>query len=360
MNTNNLQINQGYKYKELCSLLEVEEKSRGNSRNCQYKDFERYFTYHKVGQKTFIDEIFAEVKEKIDNRKGHSGKSEGSRNQTTLYANYIDAILTNYFYSIQENHKIDNTIYRTNLQMLQIANLINENYKRLQTKEEEIVKYISKNGLSFISFNNVMFQVSSIANRKIEQSLTRLQNKNIIKFQKGYIISYFDEERISKERIANTEETQIIKDIEKKLLDAYDTTIQQLKFDKKALRKFYDKVKEEVKKEIECMYFYVGYEITAYYQENREIIDEEYNNAKKLKQIIKSKVAEKAKLQVEEIIVRKKQLDNDILYLFLEEEEDKVFKGSKKKPQYLKSWEMSIVNNENYLNEVKEIVNYIV
>jgi hypothetical protein len=57
-NINNIQEKQEIKnYKILCELLNEPTKT-GKSKQLQLKDWERYFEYHKVGQKFIIDKIY--------------------------------------------------------------------------------------------------------------------------------------------------------------------------------------------------------------------------------------------------------------------------------------------------------------
>ena len=46
-------------YKELCKLLEIEEKE-GNSKNAQFKEMARFFRHKKIGYKLKIMEIYKE------------------------------------------------------------------------------------------------------------------------------------------------------------------------------------------------------------------------------------------------------------------------------------------------------------
>ena len=55
-------------YKELCAILGIPVKASTNSKQAQYKEMDRYFKYHKEGNKFIIDEIYLEVLPKIDNR----------------------------------------------------------------------------------------------------------------------------------------------------------------------------------------------------------------------------------------------------------------------------------------------------
>ena len=68
INTNALKTNQTFKnYKELCEYLDEPIKT-GKSKQLQLKDWERYFSYEKEGQKFIITEIFDTPTEKIDKR----------------------------------------------------------------------------------------------------------------------------------------------------------------------------------------------------------------------------------------------------------------------------------------------------
>jgi hypothetical protein len=55
-------------YKGMCELLGEKIKGGGQSKQLQLKDFERFFKYHKEGQKFIIDEVYDAPIEKINNR----------------------------------------------------------------------------------------------------------------------------------------------------------------------------------------------------------------------------------------------------------------------------------------------------
>ena len=69
ININNLKVGHTYKnWKELCVTLGVEPKSHSYKVK-QEKEFKRYFSWTKQGQKITIVEIFETPKEKEDGRK---------------------------------------------------------------------------------------------------------------------------------------------------------------------------------------------------------------------------------------------------------------------------------------------------
>ena len=55
-------------YKEMCKLLEEKEKSGGDSKKCQLKNWKRFFTWENQGQKFIIKEIYDEPLQKEDGR----------------------------------------------------------------------------------------------------------------------------------------------------------------------------------------------------------------------------------------------------------------------------------------------------
>ena len=75
LNTNELYINQTFKnYKFLCEFLGQPVKV-GKGKQLQWKEWERYFSYRKEGQKIIITDVFETPKEKIDHRGGNNTKN---------------------------------------------------------------------------------------------------------------------------------------------------------------------------------------------------------------------------------------------------------------------------------------------
>lgn len=90
-------------YRSLCSFLDEEIKA-GNSKKSQIKEWERFFKFHKDGNKFIIDEVYNEPKEKEDGRKGR------------ISSTYYNISSFNVPYEQKNNHGIykivlDNSIY---------------------------------------------------------------------------------------------------------------------------------------------------------------------------------------------------------------------------------------------------------
>ena len=68
MNLSNLSAGQRIpNYKKLCELLDVPTK-KGNSKNAQLKEFDRYFRYTRIGNAFLIDEIYTSPLPQHDDR----------------------------------------------------------------------------------------------------------------------------------------------------------------------------------------------------------------------------------------------------------------------------------------------------
>ena len=66
--TSKLYVNQIFKnYKELCAFFD-EKPTTGCSKQAQFKEWERYFSYRKEGNKFVVTEVFDTPKDKTDNR----------------------------------------------------------------------------------------------------------------------------------------------------------------------------------------------------------------------------------------------------------------------------------------------------
>ena len=73
--TSLLDTNKTFKnYKELCAYL-GETPTTANSKKAQIKEWERYFSFRKEGQKIIITEVFDTPKDKVDNRGGNNNKN---------------------------------------------------------------------------------------------------------------------------------------------------------------------------------------------------------------------------------------------------------------------------------------------
>ena len=97
LDTNTLKINDTFKnYKELCAYL-GEEPKKANSKVAQLKEWERYFSFRKEGQKIIITEVFDTPKDKVDNRGGNNNKNVKPFMDYLMSEFNVDEYLNQYF-----------------------------------------------------------------------------------------------------------------------------------------------------------------------------------------------------------------------------------------------------------------------
>lgn len=282
--TENLSVGQSVKnYKELCKLLGEKTKA-GKSKQLQLKDWGRYFRYSKVGNKFVINEIYLEPKEKIDNRKGNSGTSEGSRNNNNIYGQYIDQILSNYFADCEES-----VIYRTTNQLAFVAGLINLNYSLASSYKDKYYSYSNKEMNSVINkvvmwdfFGIVKTSIKSI----IRSSLKRLTAKGYIYYKEAYMLAYNHQSRV-----ATDEEESIIRKIENSVLEEMQTTRKKLIYNDKLRNEYYADVEKLVIQKFEYVdKFFIGYEIKIIKKIKKESLQED---RAKVNELFKERTKEK-------------------------------------------------------------------
>ena len=85
MQVNRLKTGDIYRnYGHLCEILEIKPtKKANNQRNAQFKELERYVKWHREGHKIIIDEVYSDVKDKVD------GRTKGNNNELSKNLRYM-------------------------------------------------------------------------------------------------------------------------------------------------------------------------------------------------------------------------------------------------------------------------------
>ncbi|WP_406542436.1 hypothetical protein [Clostridium ljungdahlii] len=330
MNTSKLELNKEYKnYKVLCIILEEKIKN-GKSKKLQLQDWSRYFKYHKIGNKFIIDEIYDTPKEKIDNRKGHSGKNKNSRNNC-IYGGSVDIILSYYF-----KNTSNAIIYKTTNQLAVQAGLINRNYSSAFSNKHNFFKYSTKDtelnstaGFDFFSF------CKGSLKDIIRKSLQRLYSLKYIIFEETYLLSYQYEVRRATE-----EEIQIIENIEQQVLkDMQIDNKNKLQYNDKLRKRYYDKINNLAMDKIDNLdVLYIGYKITI----NKDNIPDEKHDIQQLRE-------ELNKLFKERTLMK------------MQKRKDKYVEGNPYIGQPSPFWEEFVLErlNENYMQYANYICNML-
>jgi len=155
-------------YKEMCILLEEKEK-KGKSRLLQIANWERYFKWHKDGQKFIIDEVFEMPIEKIDNR----GISKGSRNNNRKY-------FPNFLISEEDENKIGvyKIILDTNIYIGSTIQGFRKRFTRHNNKINNKVPFTSE-----MLEDGAIIEIVEICEGLTEPQVRDLENKYIKQYR---------------------------------------------------------------------------------------------------------------------------------------------------------------------------------
>lgn len=327
MNIKVIKVGMEFKnYTNLCKTIGIEVAKGGRNLKLQKEELERFFSWQVEGRKITITEIYPEPKEKIDNR----GKSEGSRNNNSVYMKHIDPILIDYFIDI------DNDVtYSTINQLAEIAGITNGNYRKLKDNKNEFLNYLKENeGVkNDTALNNVFYSIQDILRPMISSSLNRLKKQGIIEYEYNYIFS--KELRV---KLATEEEVKIIKECEENIL--YELGIQKADIiSNDTLRKeYYKKVNTLVYERIKDIdFYYMGYKITIKSKSKSDLKDIK-EHKEELNFIVKERVENRNIRNKEKIENKNKEI---------------VF-GS----QIFRDYEEDMLK-ENYLLDTKVIISYL-
>ncbi|QCH28019.1 hypothetical protein [Clostridium tyrobutyricum] len=257
LNLEKIKIGQVIKnYRELCKICGW-KVTTGTAKKAQLKELARYFKWHKDGNKFVIDEIYDTPLAKIDNRKYHTGKNSNSRNNN-IYGKFIDPILLDYF--CNRKNKI---LYYTTNQLAVIAGIINKNYGVAFSNKNDFLNFSAKDITINKSAETDFFSiVKGSLKDTIKSSLKRLQKNGYIKFKETYLLSFQYEVRNTTE-----EENELIQEIEKSVFEKMKkeekiTTKNQLQYNDKLRKIYYNEIANEVQDQIENVdMIYRGYNI---------------------------------------------------------------------------------------------------
>ena len=155
-----LKVGQVFKnYKAICEWLGVKPAS-GNTKISHMKEFDRYCTYHKEGNKFVIDEVYDEIQEKEDNRK-------------SIFYDDLETII---LYALDKEKKRD--VNWSIGKSLLLANFVNENFRYCTDKT------ISDVSTALEVDKKYMYDFYNISRDKFSKifftSLKRMQNKGLL------------------------------------------------------------------------------------------------------------------------------------------------------------------------------------
>lgn len=257
MKIENISTGQIFKnYKELCLELEIEIKSSSNSKNAQFKELARYCKFSKSGHKFIIEEVYEKPLEKIENR----GKSEGSRNNNSVYGDMIQLLILDLLAQCKGG-KV--SISRGKLML--VINMINENYRPCGENVKKLAKYTEIEEAVIYDFYNTS---NSNFKSAVETALSNLMDKRIIWYDS---VTKVAEKDTRVHRIATDEEKENILETEKQILNELKyKQVSQVRCSRD-WKLFKTKVKNLLNKQSEIEYYYLAYDIVV----NKKYLEEE-------------------------------------------------------------------------------------
>ena len=238
-------------------------------------DFERYFKYHKEGNKIIIDDIYSKEKEKIDMRKSEyiSETDKRHNGNNTFYGEDIEKLLL----LMMASTMVDDELILPMSIILNKISMVNSNYsigRRNQEKLSEILKIDEKyvNDFYDTTHSNLRSTLESALNRLDKKALLRWKTVRMV-CKKVAVVKYneLDEIEIDMDTdrvqysiqeeydIATKEQDLIIIDAENKILEEMklNNLNEVIRYGK--MNEFYKKVYNIVKKKANIKYYFNGY-----------------------------------------------------------------------------------------------------
>lgn len=178
--TNKLHTNDIFKnYKELCECL-GEPVKNGCSKKSQMKEWERYFSYRKEGNKFIVTEIFNTPKNKTDNRVNNY--SRNNKNVKPMMDYLMSEFNTKY---IDEYFTISN--WSTIVLHLMNKEACDKTYR----DDDEVFQFCGENNiLDPKLFRDYVGTVKFVTKNLITTAFRGLQKRGLLEYQDGYKFYY--------------------------------------------------------------------------------------------------------------------------------------------------------------------------
>lgn len=246
MNISNIKAGDTFpNYKQLCVVLEEPVKT-GKSKQIQLEDFQRYFTYYKVGNKYIIESIFEAPLIKF-NSKG-------------IYNNIMQLIITDYLLKSK-----DSTVIITANKLLLYMYMYNDNYYACNEYIPQLSKYTNIDQRTIYDFYNTS---GGSFRKSLESALNSLRNKALLMYEKLiYVCTSENNHRRAREYEKNfiiKVETEILQELGFEDIEHVRISPKWYLFKSMIVKRL---------KEIDLKYHYICYSLTV----NRDYIENNHN-----------------------------------------------------------------------------------
>lgn len=167
MDTNNLELNKKYKYKELCKILSIECKNNTRAKQSQLKELECFLDIHK--DKTFymVKEIYKLPLQKID------GRINNTSGNKTEYIKVIELLILDLLVQDKNN----GNVFLSKNKLLKSLAMINDNYAYCK---ERIPKLSEFTGIQKQTVEEWYSSTDGMLKRNLEKALDNLRSQSLV------------------------------------------------------------------------------------------------------------------------------------------------------------------------------------
>ena len=275
--TSKLNANQTFKnYKALCECLNEPVKN-GCAKKAQLKEWERYFSFEKNGQKITITEIFDTPKGKVDNRINNGGYN--TKNIQPMM-DYIMSTLTN------EHLNEYMTISYWSAKVLE---LVNTNVTDIiYDSEKEIERFCIDNEIEDIEFFKLYLRtVKFVIKKFITSTFNTLAKRGYIVLNNGYKFAYNENGSDRRHFVSTDLVNGLIETVEQELC-AYLMTITEEEKDEDIRR--FSKFKNRQIKGRQLLFFLQQEENKELYQTYLKLRNDNLNASEDFKEALNSEI----------------------------------------------------------------------
>lgn len=293
--TSKLNTNQTFKnYKALCECLNEPVKN-GCAKKAQLKEWERYFSFEKNGQKITITEIFDTPKGKVDNRINNGGYN--TKNVQPMM-DYIMSTLTNEH--LNEYMTISNWSAK-------VLELVNTNVTDIiYDSEEEIERFCVDNEIEDVEFFKLYLRtVKFVIKKFITSTFNTLAKRGYIVLNNGYKFAYNENGSDRRHFVSTDLVNGLIETVEQELC-AYFMTITEEEKDEDIRR--FSQFKNRQIKGRQLLFFLQQEENKELYQTYLKLRNDNLNASEDFKEALNSEIyhqldSEKLFIDGENVIV---------------------------------------------------------
>ena len=204
MQVNRLKTGDIYRnYGHLCEILEIKPtKKANNQRNAQFKELERYVKWHREGHKIIIDEVYSDVKDKVD------GRTKGNNNELSKNLRYMILHLCS-----KNKLRDKEEIGFSKIFLYNYCGMINDNYKDSKGNRQAFAEYLN---LDQIAIDEALEYTDNRLGQAFRRALSVLTNTNKAlghRYGYNFILS-----TVKNHITADIELENVIRDVENKVM----------------------------------------------------------------------------------------------------------------------------------------------